>query len=55
MRYLLGNEIANLLNIPDSSTPLYLPYLMNITSHFPNLKNAVSYKQKYNSFLKNTA
>ncbi|EOR93413.1 hypothetical protein ADIARSV_3492 [Arcticibacter svalbardensis MN12-7] len=55
MRYLLGDEIANLLNIPNSSIPLYLPYLLKITSNFPNLKNKIPYKQKYNSFIRTTA
>ncbi|WP_069658412.1 oxygenase MpaB family protein [Arcticibacter eurypsychrophilus] len=55
MRYLLGDKIANLLNIPNSSIPLYLPYLLKIASHFPNLEHKVSYKQKYNSFIRKTA
>ncbi|MBC8051589.1 MAG: hypothetical protein H7Y13_00840 [Sphingobacteriaceae bacterium] len=54
MRYLLGNEVSNLLEIPLTQVPLFLPPVLKIRSNFPNLVTGdsakVLYQQQYNAF-----
>lgn len=47
MRYLLGTEIADILNLPNTSVPLYLPYILKATTNFPDLKISSNIHQAY--------
>ncbi|HEY0056397.1 MAG TPA: oxygenase MpaB family protein [Pedobacter sp.] len=56
MRYLLGEEVSALLNIPSVSIPSYLPPILKLSSNLPNLSSTtsvkLSYQQKYNAYKK---
>lgn len=57
MRYLLGNDIADILDIPSLSSPLYLPYVLKIISNLPDFNsntslNTLYQQKKYDSFKK---
>lgn len=56
MRYLLGDDVADMLGLPEFDVPFYLPYAMKIAGNIPefNFGNSLNslYYQKYHSFKK---
>jgi hypothetical protein len=56
MRYLLGDEVANILGVPQSEAPFYLPEVLKLSANLPNFKESdpdlVVYKRKYKEFKK---
>jgi hypothetical protein len=56
MRYLLGEEVSTLLDIPVVSIPSYLPSVLKLTSNLPDFSSSSShqlnYQQKYLAYKK---
>ena len=56
MRYLLGDEVADILDLPPASKPLYLPLILKITSKLPDFNSGrtlrLQYQEKYQNFKK---
>jgi hypothetical protein len=52
MRYLLGDEVADILDLPPASKPLYLPLVLKISSNLPDFNSGGSLKVRYQEKLK---
>ena len=52
MRYLLGDEVADILDLRPASKPLYLPLILKINSNLPDFNSGRSLKVRYQEKLK---